>query len=183
MAFQARLVADATPSALVRASGTDFRALKALLFRRYPAWEWATFARFGWRDTPSGLVLTLAGLDTPKAGEMDEDVGHVALQEPYSLRIALAADDHPLAIGVVHSHPLGAFTEPSMIDDGMDTYYASYFSDFAPDRPYLSLIFAEREGSLFGSGRVHWRNKWHRVNRFLIDGVTISVDGERHASN
>jgi proteasome lid subunit RPN8/RPN11 len=183
MARQADLTADERRAALVRAASVDFHELKATLFCRYPAWEWATFARFGWRDTSSGLVVTLASLDAPRAGDLDEKVAHVAIQEPYSLRVALAADDHPLAIGVMHSHPHGSLTAPSTIDDRMDSYYACYFSDFAPGRPYVSLIFAEREGRLYGTGRVHWRETWQRVGRFLVDGVTVTVDGVRHVSS
>jgi hypothetical protein len=85
-----------------------------------------------------------------------------------------------LAVGVVHSHPRGSLTHPSSTDDQMDLYYASYFNDFARDRPYVSLIFGEREQVVFGTGRVCWRGQWRTVERFLIDGVTITVDDARH---
>ena len=174
---ESRLVARAEPPALVRASGPDFSQLLELLFSRYPQWEWATFARFGWRDTPTGLVLTLAAIDPPSGDELDDTVGHVAIQEPYSLRIALGADTHPLAIGVIHSHPRDCHTSASSIDDDMDRYYASYFADFAPDRPYVSLIFAETDDGVHGTGRVHWRGQWHPVHRFPVNGTVVTVDG------
>jgi molybdopterin/thiamine biosynthesis adenylyltransferase len=179
MAFQARLTAGAQPGAIVRATGSNLLELRTVLFRRYPEWEWATFAQFGWRETPAGLVVTLVRLLVAGTDDLDETVGHVAIQESYSLRVALAAEASPLAVGVIHSHPDGALTLPSVIDDGMDRYYASYFADFAPDRPYISLIFAERSGALFGSGRVHWRGHWHSVDRFLVDGSHIDVDRDR----
>lgn len=175
------MIVNGSPGVLVRAAGNDFTSLRRALFRRYPEWEWATFARFGWRPTPSGLVLTLASLDQPNPGDLDEDVGHVAIRETYSIRVALAAEHHPLAVGVIHSHPEGAFTFPSTVDDDMDAYYASYFPDFCPDRPYASLIFAERGGALFGTGRVHWRGQWFPVERILLDGVRVDVDGARHS--
>ena len=176
MAGKARLSADGQPGVVVRAAGPDFQQLRRILFQRYPQWEWATFARFGWRVTPSGLVITLAGLDPPNPGDLDESVGHVAIQEPYSLRIALAADEHPLSIGVIHSHPKGSLTFPSTIDDEMDGYYAEYFGDFAADRPYVSLIFGDRRDILFGTGRVYWRGVWYPVERFLVDGLSVGVD-------
>jgi tRNA A37 threonylcarbamoyladenosine dehydratase len=182
MAREGRLTADSQPGVLVRAAGADFQQLRTVLFRRYPEWEWATFAQFGWRETPGGLVLSLASVDSPNEGDVDETVGHVAIQEPYSLRVALAAEEHSLAVGVIHSHPQGAFTSASRIDDGMDGYYASYFADFAPDRPYVSLIFAERGGALFGTGRVQWRGEWYPVERFLVEGLRVNVDGARPVS-
>src|SRR5690348_16091956 len=45
--------------AVIRMASADADTLFAVLFRRYPEFEWATFARFGWRETPSGLVLSL----------------------------------------------------------------------------------------------------------------------------
>lgn len=163
---------------LVRAGRQDFQQLKDLLFSRYPSWEWATFARFGWRPTPSGLVLFLNGLDTPEKNDLDTSVGHVAIQEPYSLRVALQAELHPMAIGVIHSHPSGSLTLPSTIDDGMDRYYAEYFADFAPQRPYVSLIFAERNSTVYGTGRVFWGGKWYPVGRFAVPGVHAGVDSK-----
>lgn len=166
-----------SPSAIVRVAEPELATLLTTLFRRYPRFEWATFARFGWRETERGLVLTLASLDLPELGDLDDRVGHVVIHEPYSLRIALTAETHPLGVGVVHSHPEGYHTGPSHIDDDMDGYYSTYFSDFAPGRPYVSLIFARsKEGDLSGTGRIFYRGKWTRVERFALDRKPIRLD-------
>jgi hypothetical protein len=95
----------------------------------------------------------------------------VAINEPYTLRVALAAENHPLAVGVVHSHPEGCAPHPSSIDDDMDDYYGRYFTDFATGRPYVSLIFSQVDGELALSGRVLWQNKWLQVSRFAIERI------------
>ena len=153
----------------VRLASPEFDELKAIVFRRYPRYEWATFARFGWRETPTGLVLTLAGNDTPQPGELNEAVGHVAIQEPYTLRVALGAEKHRLAVGVVHSHPREGIPQPSRVDDDMDRYYADYFQGFAPNRPYVSMILSEVENELAPSGRVFFKGRWLPVDRFVIE--------------
>jgi molybdopterin/thiamine biosynthesis adenylyltransferase len=164
-------------SVLIRAADPEFSSLISLIFSRYPRKEWATFSRFGWRDTGDRLVLTLVGLDRPNPGELDHDVDHVAIQEPYSLRVALAAEANPYAVAVIHSHPEDYLTFPSAIDDDMDRYYSTYFPSFAPDRPYVSLIFAKRDGNIVGTGRVFWKGKWHHVERFAVEGTIVAVDG------
>lgn len=163
---------------LVRAAEPECEELFNTLFQRYPHAEWATFARFGWRVTSDGLVLALADLDPPQAGELDRDVDHVSFAEGYSLRTALYLERQSLAVGVIHSHPEGFYTEPSVVDDDMDTYYSDYFEHFAPGRPYLSLIFARRaDAVLSATGRVWWEQQWHRVTRFAFEGRDIAVGG------
>jgi tRNA A37 threonylcarbamoyladenosine dehydratase len=163
----------ATASVVVRIGDPECIALKEILFKRYPEHEWATFARFGWRDTPGGIVLTLVSLDPPLRGELNERFGHVVINEPYSLRMALEAERHCFAVGVVHSHPRNYRPDPSHIDDDMDRYYSSYFSGFAPSRPYISLIFSELNGELAASGRVWWRSRWLTVGGFCIEQSPI----------
>lgn len=153
----------------VRMASPEFEQLRALVFRRYPDLEWASFARFGWRETPDRLVLTLAEVEAPRQDDLDEEVGHVAIREPYTLRVALAAENHPLAVGITHSHPQGCAPMPSYIDDDMDGYYGTYYSDFAPGRPYVSLIFSEIESEFVASGRVFWRGEWLDVVQFAIE--------------
>jgi proteasome lid subunit RPN8/RPN11 len=148
---------------VLRVARPEFSELKKLAFRRYPELEWATFARFGWRQTRDALVLTLASVDPPQPGDLDDRVGHVAIDEQYTLRMALGAEKHRLAVGVIHSHPKGGAPAPSRIDDDMDTYYAKYFSDFAPGRPYVSLILSVVDGKEVISGRVFWRDRWLAV--------------------
>jgi hypothetical protein len=162
---------------IVRLDDLEFTRLKDVVFSRYPELEWATFARLGWRQTPDTLVLTLAALDPPSGGDLDERVGHVKILEPYSLRVALTAEEHPLAVGVVHSHPRGCAPRPSTIDDDMDGYYSAYFGDFAPGRPYVSLIFSEENGRLFMSGRVFWEGAWLTVDRFIVEGASVDTYG------
>ncbi|MBA3670459.1 MAG: ThiF family adenylyltransferase [Gemmatimonadaceae bacterium] len=182
-------VVTASCPALVRASAPEWNALMTLMVSRYPNQEWATFARFGWRETPDRLILTLASLDAPSGSDLDASVSHVRIQEPYSLRVALAAETHDLAVGVIHSHPEGAWPTASVIDDDMDAYYASYFLGFAPARPYVSLIFArDGNGNLTGSGRVFFRSEWYRVDGFHVAAEMlgggfpdVAVDGYRRA--
>ena len=169
MVRQTHITASAKVPVIVRMASPEFDELCTLVFRRYPDLEWASFARFGWRETPQGLVLTLARLDAPSPGDLDELVGHVKIAEPYTLRMALAAENHPLAVGIIHSHPEGCHPHPSTIDDDMDGYYGSYFEDFAPRRPYVSLIFSRIDNELALSGRVRWKGEWLQVGRFAIE--------------
>jgi len=145
---------------LVRIGREEFRGIEKLLFRRYPDAEWATFAKFGWRQSSGQLVLTLAELQEPTPGDLDDNVDHVAIREPYTLRVALNAERQSLGVGVLHSHPLGCEPRPSFIDDDMDAYYSDYFSGFAPDRPYVSLILSgQRNEEIAISGRIFWRGE------------------------
>ena len=169
----------AAPLALLRAAEPEWTALVALLRARYPHAEWATFARAGWRETPDGLVVTLAGIDQPESGDLDASVPHVAIDERYSLRVALAAERHALAVTVIHSHPEGCRTDPSEVDDDMDRYYARYFGDFAQGRPYVSLIVAHDPGrdALSASGRVFHNGRWHRVAGVTVEGARTALQG------
>ena len=159
------------PGIIVRFACPELDDLRRLMFRRYPQFEWATFARFGWRESGERLVLTLAGLDPPGSGDLNEKVGHVAINEPYTLRIALEAESHPLAVGVIHSHPKDYAPRPSPIDDDMDTYYAEYFKGFAPGRPYVSLIIAEVNGKFAVSGRIFFKNQWRVVDHVASERI------------
>ena len=160
---------------ILRVAAPEFAHLKQLAFRRYPNWEWATFATFGWRETKGALVVTLADIDPPRPGDLNEDVGHVAIDEQYTLRIALGAEKHRLAVGVVHSHPKEGAPMPSHIDDDMDTYYARYFGDFAPGRPYVSLILSVVNKTLVISGRIFWRDRWLSVEYTAAERESIET--------
>jgi molybdopterin/thiamine biosynthesis adenylyltransferase len=162
-------------SVIVRSASPETERLLSLLFSRYPAHEWATFARFGWRDTGNSLVLTIAALDPPTPGDLNGNVPHVAIDEAYTLRVALGSEQHPFGVGVVHSHPEGCPPIASPIDDDMDSYYSAYFGDFAPDRPYVSLIAAKLGGELVLSGRVWWRGQWRGVDRFCVEGTLVQT--------
>ena len=158
-----------------RLASREFGKLKSLLLSRYPRKEWACFLRLGWRVGANGLTLTLQALDQPLAGDLDLSVGHVAIQEPYSLRIALAAEQHPFAVAVIHSHPKDCLPIASPVDDDMDRYYADYFQGFTNGRPYVSLIVSLVSGELMMSGRVFWKQQWWPVTRFSCDGRSIST--------
>src|ERR1700687_1696789 len=112
MARQTHITPSTKVPIIVRMASPEFAELCTLVFRRYPDLEWASFARFGYREPPHGLVLTLAGLDSPVPGDLDELVGHVKIAEPYTLRMALGAEKHPLAVGIIHSHPEGCRPQP-----------------------------------------------------------------------
>jgi hypothetical protein len=166
---------------VVRMASPETELLRSIIFRRYPEHEWATFAKFGWRETKDALVLTLAGLDPPQNGDLNEHVGHIAINEAYTLREALAAEHHRLAVGIIHSHPQECPPIASSIDDDMDGYYAQYFPDFAARRPYVSLIAAIIDNKLALSGRVWWRGEWLRVERFCVECTQVQAwVGTRH---
>ena len=160
---------------VLRVASPEFNELQRLVFRRYPSWEWATFARFGWRDTGDTLVITLASIDAPRSGDLNEEVGHVALDEQYTLRMALAAEKHPLAVGVIHSHPENCAPKPSRIDDDMDGYYSQYFADFAKGRPYVSLILSRIKKQLVISGRVFWDGKWLTLEHTAAERAIVET--------
>lgn len=181
MARSTRVTIGGSFPVILRLATPEFDELKKLVFQRYPTYEWATFARVGWRETSKALVLTLAQLDPPRPSELDEKVGHVAIGEPYTLRTALAAEQHPLAVCIIHSHPIDCAPYPSAIDDDMDSYYAEYFGGFAPNRPYVSLIMAMVDGELAISGRIFWRDQWLVISHVMAERAPISawVGGNR----
>jgi molybdopterin/thiamine biosynthesis adenylyltransferase len=53
----------------------------------------------------------------------------------------------------------------------MDGYYGPYVNDFAPNRPYVSLIFSKIDGELALSGRVSWRGEWLQVQQFAVERI------------
>jgi ThiF family protein len=160
---------------IVRFERKQWSALCALLFARYPNQEWATWVRYGWRCAGETLVLTAVAVDPPRPGELDDRVGHVAIQEPYSLRMALEAERHEFAVGVVHSHPRLCAPIASLVDDDMDRYYAEYLAGFTGGRPYPSLIVSEMDGELAVSGRVWFQDRWLAVQRWVVEGACVPL--------
>lgn len=156
---------------IVRFERKQWSALCATLFARYPDEEWAAWVRYGWRRSGETLVLTAVAIDPPRQGELDPRVSHVAIQEPYSLRIALEAERHEFAVGVVHSHPMACLPIASVIDDDMDHYYAEYLVGFTGGRPYPSLILSEIDGEVVVSGRVWFDDQWLPVTRCVVEGA------------
>jgi molybdopterin/thiamine biosynthesis adenylyltransferase len=182
MATQAIVSALGAKDVIVHIGAAEYSRMRALLRSRYPDREWATFVRLGWHETDRALVLALAFLDEPQIDELDRDAGHVVIREPYSLRIALSADEHPLGIGIIHSHPEGCRPIASVIDDDMDSYYSAYFADFAPMRPYASLIYSDLSGVDVLSGRVFWRGEWLEVRRFAVENTVVGSWGDKRGS-
>lgn len=186
MARAPQLILSEDLEVVFRAAAPELQTLRDLVFSRYPADEWASFIRCGWRAYSGGLVLTLAAVDAPAPGDMDDRVGNVSILEPYSRRIALLAQANPLAVGLVHSHPDGCRPCPSAIDDDMDAYYGEkYLRGFAPGRPFCSLIFSKQDDELVVSGRVWWQSRWHAITRVLLAGVPSRtwVNGRRPDSD
>ncbi|MGJ3263272.1 MAG: HesA/MoeB/ThiF family protein [Salinarimonas sp.] len=153
---------------LVRLAAPELDALEHLLLADGDR-EAACFVRLGWRETPQGLVLALAALDPPPPGAVLGEASAVRIAGTYAREVALAAETHPLAAGLVHTHPAGAGLRPSPADDAMDDYFAGYFADFAPGRPFASLILARVDGDtgpeLALSGRVRVAGTWRPVTR------------------
>ena len=165
---------------LVRLANPELDRLLAAAFARYPRRESGLLVRFGWRQTASDLVLTLADIEAPGDGDLDLSRPNVAFTEPYLVRTALLAERDPLAVGVVHSHPAGRVPRPSYIDDDMDSYLSSYFEGFAPARPYVSLIVSRVDDRTLMSARVKVDGRWLGASRFLT--VERSITNWRHAS-
>lgn len=167
--------------AQLRVTGSVRNELQRLLFSRYPDEEWATFFSFGIRKTESGAVLTIVQLLSPTDGDLNPDVPHVEIQEPYSLRAALHLRNSNLCMGVVHSHPQRFGVSPSVIDDDMDAYYKEYFSGFGKLDCYFSLIFSLSEkGELVFSGRGWLGSDTYQLREI----VSVSESRiERHSMN
>lgn len=161
-------------TATVRVPTSCWSALEPLLTRRYPRKEWATFFRFGWRLIGDHLLVSIAVLETPGDGDLDEMIPIVGIQEPYTVRTVMDAARQPLAVGVIHSHPEGYGTAPSPTDDDMDSYFAEYMGSFLPGRPYASLIFAkDKNGRRQFSGRIWLDDKLYTVEKTVLVGEAV----------
>lgn len=164
-----------TENSLIRLANPELDRLLAIAFSRYPHLESGLFVRFGWRQTASDLVLTLAAVEPPGDGDLDLSLPNVAFTESFVLRTALLAERDPLAVGVVHSHPEGGLPLPSRIDDDMDSYLSDYFEGFAPGRPYVSLIVSLVHGQPLMSARVKFEGRWIDVSKFLAVERSITT--------
>lgn len=164
---------------VLRMRGSDVTALKRLVFKRYPDWEWGTFFRFGYRRTAWGLALTYVEPYLPGAGDLDRQSGMTVFRDQYTRRaFDLAQAPEGLAIGVVHSHPMGCRTSPSPLDDDMDRYFSTELSAFSRGAPYFSLILQESDGTgLTFSGRVFDRGEWLPLRWLLTTGPTVNRYG------
>ena len=93
------------------------------------------------------------------------------IRSRYTLRAVDALQESPLGIGVIHSHPQGAGTFPSPLDDDMDGYYGELFGGYAPGWPYASVIFSRSEDGTFRfTGRVFLDGEWLPLQELLTCG-------------
>jgi molybdopterin/thiamine biosynthesis adenylyltransferase len=132
-----------------RLTQTQRKKLEQLVFSRYPACEWGTFFRFGYRITPWGLHVSFVEPLEPQAGDLKQDSGIVEFSAKYILRAQLALEDDALGIGVIHSHPEGCRTSASSLDNDMDAYFGAEFATYSAGRPYVSLRVARSEMGQF----------------------------------
>ena len=168
-----RIALDTEATAILRFREAGRRQLEQLVFSRHPKREWGTFFRFGFRRTGWGLALSYVELLPPQAGDMDRQSPLTVFRDEYSRR-AFHTASGPLALGVVHSHPEGALTWPSRLDDDMDTYFARELSAYSVGKPYCSLILQRSdEGGLTFSGRVYDRGRWFPIRLLLTAGGNL----------
>lgn len=162
--------------AILRVAEGDLAALKKHVFQRYPHREWGTFLRLGYRRTPWGLHLSFADALWPAAGDLERQSGMTVFKEQYTRRAFHAASGGDgMAIGVVHSHPQGFGTWPSLLDDDMDTYFSAELTAFGKGAPYCSFILQESEPvGLTFSGRVFDRGEWLSLRWLLATGKTAT---------
>lgn len=162
---------------LLRILKSDREKLERLIFQRYPAKEWGSFFRFGFRRTPWGLAASFVAVEPPKPGNLDRQSPLTVFRSRYILRAHHIVGDSALAAGVIHSHPQGFDTFPSPSDDDMDEYYAGQFKQYGKGQPYMSLIFArDRDGSFYFTGRVFDNGKWYPVTAIFTVGDHVERD-------
>jgi proteasome lid subunit RPN8/RPN11 len=159
---------------LLRIQNADREKLENLIFQRYPAKEWGTFFRFGFRRTAWGLAASFVGAERPMPGEIDRTSPVTVFRSRYILRAHHIVEDGPLAAGVIHSHPQGFDTFPSPSDDDMDEYYSKEFQRYSKGRPYLSVIFArDPDGKFYFTGRVFDCGECYPVMDLLTVGSAL----------
>ena len=161
--------------ALFRITESARRELQKLVFQRHPHREWGTFFRFGFRRTSWGLAISYVDALPPIAGDLDRTSGIVSFHPDYIDRILDELDSTRLAIGVIHSHPLGGEVTPSGLDNDMDHHFGEeLFPPFAPQRPYASLIVnLDASGELVFSGRVLLDGEWLSISTLFSGGEQL----------
>src|SRR6266478_907406 len=110
----------------------------------------------------------------PDRATFDRQSPITTFERPYTLRAFRNAEQKELAFGVVHSHPRGAHTFPSKLDDDMDAYFAEELSVYSGGMPYCSLIFQRDEGGRFSfTGRLRDGEAWLPVREMLTVGYPL----------
>ena len=166
-----------TKRCLLRIQEADRQKLERLIFQRYPAKEWGSFFRFGFRRTSWGLAASFVSTEPPKPGDLDRSSPLTVFRSKYILRAHHIVEDSLLGAGVIHSHPLGFDTLPSPSDDDMDGYYATEFRRYSKGQPYMSLIFArDPDGGFRFTGRVFDGGEWYPVTDLLTVGEHLEHD-------
>ncbi|WP_158915228.1 ThiF family adenylyltransferase [Caulobacter sp. S45] len=102
-------------------------------------------------------------------GDLDPASDDIKISPVYLRRVAAEAQDHPLAIGFIRCRPVGVAPEPRAADDEMDRYLAGHFADFAPDRPFVSLILSQMEEEIAVSGRIFHARRWIDIERVAAE--------------
>lgn len=162
---------------LFRILKSDREKLERLIFQRYPAKEWGTFFRFGFRRTTWGLAASFVAAERPNPGDLDRSSPVTVFRSRYILRAHHIVEDSSLAAGVIHSHPLGFATFPSSSDDDMDGYYGEELCRYGKGKPYASIIFArDRHGTFRFTGRVFDCGEWYPVTELLTVGDELQRD-------
>jgi len=162
---------------LLRILKSDREKLERLIFQRYPAKEWGSFFRFGFRRTSWGLAAAFVSTEPPKPGDLDRQSPLTVFRSRYILRAHHIVEDSELAAGVVHSHPQGCATFPSPSDDDMDEYYGQEFEGYGKGQPYMSIIFArDRDRGFYFTGRVYDNGEWYPVTDILTVGDELDHD-------
>src|SRR6185369_16899891 len=162
---------------LLRILKSDREKLERLIFQRYPAKEWGSFFRFGFRRTPWGLAASFVSPEPPKPGDLDRQSPLTVFRSRYILRAHHIVEDSELAAGVIHSHPQGFDTFPSPSDDDMDDYYGQELGRYGKGQPYMSIIFArDWDGNFYFTGRVYDNGEWYPVTDILTVGDELEHD-------
>lgn len=163
--------------AIVRIQMSSRDRLEKHLFKRYPEREWGTFFHFGFRRTAWGIAISYVDGLWPEPGDLDRQSEITEFSDNYNLRAFRSGSTSEIAVGVVHSHPAGFSTQPSILDDDMDDYFAMELSNYTNGFPYCSLIFQRNEESGFTfSGRVYDRGEWLPVKVLFTTGDVLQRD-------
>lgn len=158
---------------ILRIRYEDLKMLEKHVFQRYPHREWGTFFRFGYRRTPWGIAICYVDGLWPGPGDLDRQSSLTKFDECYARRAFHESNRiDGLAVGVVHSHPMGCRVSPSELDDDMDRYFASEMTSFGRGAPYCSLILERSEVPNF-SGRIHDRGRWLPVESLICVGASV----------
>ncbi|MDP0497633.1 MAG: ThiF family adenylyltransferase [Verrucomicrobiota bacterium JB024] len=157
----------------LRIAEGQMHRMERIIYHRYPTREWGCFFLFGYRSCSWGAALSVVEIFPPQAGELNRQ-SHIFEPSPgYIKRAAQLAMDTGLCLGVVHSHPEGCSTSPSLLDDDMDSYLADTQGGYTKFRPYLSIILSKTDDQVSFSGRCWLDGQWLDVKSLEIVGIRL----------